>query len=197
MSDAETPLFEAVIVPHRSLSRCGTITLVAALCIPALIVSVLSVAWGAWPIAGFDVADIVLAVLLLLANRRARRASETLTLTDRSLHIVRRDPAGRQESRRLSLAWLNAVLEERPGRVPALWLVASGTREQVATALGEEEKRDLADALRTALYCSRNPIFDNAQLRDDRSPHASELSKCFVPQPHRIAARPRPKSDGC
>jgi hypothetical protein len=40
-------------------------------------------------------------------------------------------------------------------------------REQVATALGEREKRDLAAALRAALHRYRNPVFDNPQLRGD------------------------------
>ena len=165
--DAETPLFEAVIVPHRSLSRRGTLILVGAMCAVGLVTTVVFSLLGAWPIAGFNGVDIALAVLLLRANGRARRASETLTLTDRALHVVRRDPAGRVASRRLSPGWLNAVLVERPGRVPALWLVSRGAREEVAAALGEHEKRDLAAALRAALHRSRNPVFDNPQLRDD------------------------------
>jgi hypothetical protein len=33
--------------------------------------------------------------------------------------------------------------------------------------LGEEQKRDLADALTKALHDWRNPRFDNPQLRDE------------------------------
>ncbi len=167
MNPAEIPLFEAVIVPHRSLSRRGTLILVGAMCSLGLAVTVVFLLLGAWPVAGFDVIDVALAVLLLRMNGRARRSSETLTLTDRALHVVRRDPDGRETRRSLPPGWLNAMLEERSGRVPALWLTARGAREEVAAALGEAEKRDLATALRAALHRSRNPVFDNPQLRDD------------------------------
>ena len=167
MDPTETPLFEAVIVPHRSLSRRGTLILVGAMCSLGLAVTVVFVLLGAWPVAGFDVLDVALAVLLLRMNGRARRARETLTLTGQALHVVRRDPAGRESRRSLPQGWLNAVLEERAGRVPALWLVTRGVREEVGAALGEIEKRDLATALRAALHRSRNPVFDNVQLRDD------------------------------
>jgi uncharacterized membrane protein len=193
----ETPLFEAVIVPHRSLSRRGTLILVGAMCSLGLAVTVVFTLLGAWPVAGFDVIDVALAVLLLRINGRARRASETLTLTDRALHVVRRDPDGRQTRRSLPPGWLNAVLEERQGRVPALWLVARNAREEVAAALGETEKRDLAASLRAALHRSRNPVFDNPQLRDDTAaapdPHPAASGSGAMQRPwDGLAAAARP-----
>jgi hypothetical protein len=85
---------------------------------------------------------------------------------------VRTDHHGRRQERRLPVGWLNAVLEEPPGKVPKLLLVAHGLREEVATTLGEGEKRDLWSALRHSLYQLRNPRFDNPQLqaRDEASP---------------------------
>jgi hypothetical protein len=59
---------------------------------------------------------------------------------------------------------LDATLEEPPGRVPRLLLVAHGVREEIATSLGEAEKRDLSTALAQALHQLRNPRFDNPQL---------------------------------
>ena len=197
----ETPLFEAVIVPHRSLSRRGTLILVAAMCSLGLAVTVVFLLLGAWPVAGFDVIDVALAVLLLRMNGRARRSSETLTLTDRTLHVVRRDPHGRLRRSSLPLGWLNAVLEERPGRVPALWLVARGRREEVGAALGEAEKRDLAAALRAALHRSRNPVFDNAQLRDntpgaDRAPGEQADARPLRPRDNTLGAAHPAGTDG-
>ena len=63
-------------------------------------------------------------------------------------------------------AWLSVVLDEAPGQVPRLVLAARETREEIAASLGEAEKRDLAAALRDALWGLRNPVFDNPQLRD-------------------------------
>ena len=44
-------------------------------------------------------------------------------------------------------------------------LTARDIRVEIARSLGEDEKRDLADALGEALHRWRNPRFDNPQLR--------------------------------
>ncbi len=121
---------------------------------------------GAWPAIGFNGAEIGLALLLLRRNARASRGSEMLLLSDDGLRIIRTDPAGQRTERTLQPAWLRANLEERPGRVPALWLANRGLRMEVGAELGEAEKRDLAEALNLALHRHRNPMFDNPQLRD-------------------------------
>jgi hypothetical protein len=87
-----------------------------------------------------------------------------LLLTEDALRIVRTDQHGRRQERRLPVGWLSAVLDQPPGKVPKLLLVAHGLREEVATTLGEEEKRDLWSALCNSLYQLRNPRFDNPQL---------------------------------
>ncbi len=62
--------------------------------------------------------------------------------------------------------WLNVTLQERPGRVPGLYLSARGQIVEVAALLGEPEKRDLAEALAAAVHRLKNPVFDNPQLRE-------------------------------
>ena len=121
---------------------------------------------GAWPVGGFAGAELLLAALLLHINAQAARASEALLLTEAALRVVRTDQHGRRAERVLSPAWLTVQLEERPGRVPGLWLGTRGEREEVARSLGEDEKRDLARALTEALHRWRNPRFDNPQLAD-------------------------------
>lgn len=158
-------LFEAVIVPHRSLSRRGQAWLIAAICGLSSIAALRFLLSPAWPMIGFSVAEAGLAVLLLQSNARQARASELLVLQDRALRVVRTDAAGRRLVRALPTGWLNIVLDAPPGRVPRLLLVAHGVSEEVGAALGEQEKRDLAAALRTALHEMRNPRFDNPQLR--------------------------------
>ncbi len=162
--DASAAVFEAIIVPHRSLSARGMRFLIAAVCSVSLFTSLLFWWLGAWPIAGFNGAEITLAVVLLRINARAARASEMLLLDEGSLRIVRTAPDGSRQERRLQAAWLNVVVQERPGQVSGLWLVGQGQQEEVAKTLGEEEKLDLAAALRAALHRLRNPVFDNPQL---------------------------------
>ena len=163
---AEDLIFEAVIVPHRSLSRRGLRILLGAITVICTVNAVVFIRLGAWPVGGFTGIELLLAVVLLRLNATSAKASELLLLTRDALRIVRTDSKGRRAERVLSPAWLTVTLEERPGRVPGLWLGTRSEREEVAKALGEAEKRDLARALSAALYRWRNPRFDNAQLAE-------------------------------
>jgi uncharacterized membrane protein len=160
----ETPLFEAVIVPHRSLSPNGLRWLIGLICGLCGLTAFRFWLIGAWPVVVFSVVEVGLAVLLLRINAGRARASEMILLTDRTLRVVRTTPGGRRSARDLAPTWLNVVLEETPGRVPRLVLAARGVREEIGASLGEAERRDLAHALRQALYDARNPRFHNFQL---------------------------------
>lgn len=158
--------FEAVIIPHRSLTRAGLRWLVGFICVVSTGVSVGLWLVGAWPALAINGVEMALAIVLLRRNARASRASEMLLLSDEGLRIVRTDMGGRRVERMLQPAWLRSDLEDRPGRAPALWLSDRSSRMEVGAELGESEKRDLAAALASALYRHRHPTFDNPQLRD-------------------------------
>jgi uncharacterized membrane protein len=163
---AGTLLFEAVIVPHRSLSPRGLTILLGVITALCGLTALRFWLIGAWPVIGFSVVEVGIAVWLIQLNARQARASELILLSDNALRIVRIDARGRRREQCLNAAWLNVVLEEAPGRVPRLVLTARNVREEVAAVLGEPEKRDLAAALGAALHRRRNPTFDNSQLRD-------------------------------
>jgi uncharacterized membrane protein len=165
--DRDATVFEAVIVPYRSLSSRALRTLMAVIGLLCALVMLRFWLIGAWPVAGFGVVEIGAAIFLLRLNASRARASELVLLSEDALRIVRTDRRGRRQQRVLAAGWLNATLEEAPGQVPRLLLVAHGVREEIATALGEAEKRDLWAALRDALYRLRSPSFDNPQLRGD------------------------------
>lgn len=168
MDAAGDTLFEAVIVPHRSLTVRALRKLLIAICVLTGASSLMFVSMGAWPVGGFTALDLVVAAWLFHLNMRAARSSEILLLSPRELRVMRTDPDGQRHDVVLPPAWLNVTLEERPGRVPALLLLGRGRREEVAQSLGEAEKRDLAAALGQALDAWRHPVFDNPQLRESR-----------------------------
>jgi uncharacterized membrane protein len=157
-------VFEAMIVPHRSLSGRGLAILIAALALLCGLIGLRFWLIGAWPVAYFGAVEIGLAVFLLRLNASRARNSELILLSEDVLRIVRTDWRGRRAERVLQVGWLNTLLEEPPGQVPRLLLVAHGVREEIATSLGEVEKRDLSKALADALHRLRNPRFDNPQL---------------------------------
>jgi uncharacterized membrane protein len=165
MTGEDTVLFEAVIVPHRSLSAAGLRILLGVVLAASVASSTAFVVLGAWPVGVFAGLELLLAAVLLRLHVRAARASELLLLTPTGLRIVRTSAGGRVEAREVPADWMAVRLEERPGRVPALMLRGRGLAVEVGGALGEEAKRSLAEALAEALHRRRNPVFDNPQLR--------------------------------
>ena len=121
---------------------------------------------GAWPVLPFGVLEVGLVVVMLRVNTRQARGSELILLNETELRIVRTDPSGQRRVKILPAGWLTVWLEERDGRVPRLMLSRYGISEEIARALGEAEKRDLAACLSRALHRARNPVFDNPQLRE-------------------------------
>ena len=166
IASTASPIFEAVVTPHRSLSRKGVIVLVAVMLSGSLVITSFMFELGAWPVIGFNGADIALACFLLWLNVRAARARELVVLTDTTLKITRTDIHGKKSAISLQPYWLKIVLEERNGTVPKLLLTANGRKVEIARQLGETPKRDLAAALTRALHQWRNPVFDNPQLDD-------------------------------
>jgi uncharacterized membrane protein len=166
---AEAILFRAEVRPHRSLSARGMRRVIAFICSVSFGVTLLFWSLGAWPIAGFNGAEILLAVLLLRLHGASRRQKEDVQLSAKGLRVVRTDSRGRVSEQNLPNIWLAVDLAERPGRVPALLVSARGRRIEIAAQLGESEKRDLAQALEAALDRLQNPVFDNPQLREAAS----------------------------
>ncbi len=162
----EPALFEAEIVPHRSLSRQGVNRLIFALAVICCINATVFIHIGAWPVGGFTGVELLLAGVLLRLNSHAARAREVVRLTPEGLRITRVSRHGQRDVRVLPPGWLNVEFVERPGRVSALWLVAHGVREEIGRSLGEEPKRELGQSLEAALRRWRNPVFDNPQLRE-------------------------------
>ena len=155
--DGEAIAFQALIVPHRSLSRRGLTLLLAGIALICATNIGVSIHIHAWPIGGFAGIELFLAAFLLRLNARDVRSSELVMLTGNRLHILRTDVKGHSTQRNLQAGWLNVMLEERPGRVPGLLLVSHGRQEEIGRSMGETEKRALADALTEALRRWRSP----------------------------------------
>jgi uncharacterized membrane protein len=159
-------VFEARIHPHSSLTQNGWRWLLAVLLGACLLTGMRFLLIGAWPVMIFAVAEIGFFLFLFRLHWRAMRRSELILLAPGRLTIIRQEAGGKRSEQRLEPGWLQVLLQERPGRVPALLVGSRGKHWEIATALGETEKRHLATALQDALHRLRNPVFDNPQLRD-------------------------------
>ena len=164
MSFAEAPVFEALIVPHRSLSRKGVVFVVAAMVVLSAVVALRFWLLGAWPVLAFSAVEIPVVALLLAINLRRGRASELIMLDAVALTVIRTDPAGRREAVSLPSSWLRVDLDGA-GSGSHVMLSSHGRRCEVGAFLHEPEKWSLFEALSEALHRLKNPRFDNPQLR--------------------------------
>lgn len=165
MSAVPSPVFEALIVPHRSLSRRGGAVLIGALATISAGMMVRLWLWGAWPAAIFSLLDVPLLLILLAINQHRARASELIMLVDHQLVVIRTDSLGRRDQIALSTAWLRVDLESADA-IPHVMLTSRGKAFEVGSFLHDLDKRSLFDALRDALERMQSPRFDNPQLRE-------------------------------
>jgi uncharacterized membrane protein len=167
MQPAEAPVFEALIVPHRSLTRKGALIVVGGLAMVTAAVAFRFWLLGAWPVLMFSFVDIPLLVVLLTINQRRARASELIMLDTTQLTVIRTDPAGRRQRESLPAAWLRVDLNASKG-ISRVVLCSHGRQCEVGAFLHEPDKVSLFDALNSALHRVKNPRFDNPQLREDQ-----------------------------
>jgi uncharacterized membrane protein len=162
----EFPVFEALITPHRSLTRRGSLTLTAVVVGASALISLRFWLIGAWPVLAFSGVEVSLAVLLLALNVRRARARELIRLSSAEITVVQTDHRGRDQSFSLPAAWLQIRLETAENRASRLLLSSRGLGREVGAFLHEGEKRSLFEGLHDALQRLRHPHFDNDQLRE-------------------------------
>nr|WP_321985570.1 DUF2244 domain-containing protein [uncultured Lichenicoccus sp.] len=154
-------LFEARMRPNASLSANARIIVILLLTGASMAIGTLFWVLGAWPVPGFCGLEVLLACVLLHRNARDLRRAETVELRERSLRLTRVDAAGRQSERRLQPYWLRVDLQDRPGSIVRVHLLAHGVREEIGLYLDEVARRVLAQDLRVALHSCRNRRYDN------------------------------------
>ncbi len=159
-------VFEALIVPHRSLSGRGILILITAIGVSSSLISLRFWFLGAWPVIAFSGAEVLLAVVLLAINRRHARAREVIKLNATEIIVVQTDHYGRRRSFSLPSAWLQIKLESIGDHGTRLLLRSHGRGREVGALLHAPEKQSLFEALQQALHDMRQPRFDNKQLRD-------------------------------
>ena len=154
----ETVLFDAVLTPHRSLSRRGFRLLMAGAGVVSLAVSAGFFLIGAWPVVGFFGVDLLLLYAAFRANFRAARLYETVTLTRQALTVARVSPRGDAQRWRFQPAWLRVFMADPPEHDSPLTLRGQGRDLYIGSFLTAAERLELAHALQSALNRARMPV---------------------------------------
>ena len=141
-------VFDRVLRPNPPMNPRVLSAIFGVVVAVNLIVALGFVLRGAWPMAPFLGADVVLLGWALRASAAAARREEQLTLTASTLRICRR-PGGEEA---LNPYWVRVDLPERG----PLTLWSHGRGVGVGAFLGPDEKQSLAQGLRAALWRLRN-----------------------------------------
>lgn len=142
-----------VLRPNCSLSRAHARWFIAVLALADLMLMVLCLVHGAWPVAPYLLFQFVLLGGVVWAlRRRAAGTREVITLDEDRLHIER--CAGRRtELIELSRYWARVVLQPARyhGHASRLLLRSHGREIEIGAALAEEQRRRLARNLKLAV----------------------------------------------
>jgi uncharacterized membrane protein len=157
-ADAPPPIFERVLLPHRSLPPRGFHILMLTLGLISLAVGIGFVSIGAWPVFGFFGLDVALVYLAFRLNYRSARRSETLRLAGDAFMVERISVHGERKTWRFQPFWLRVILEERPDESNRLLVTSHGHRLVIADFLGPAARRELAATIGEALSRWRNSL---------------------------------------
>ncbi|MDZ7714358.1 MAG: DUF2244 domain-containing protein [Rhodovibrio sp.] len=113
--DDDDVVFDAILTPHRSLSKRGFTLLMTGVCVVSFTAGLGFFLIGAWPVVGFMGLDVLLIYGAFKLNFRAARLYETVTLTRDDLTVRRVSPRGDSQIWRFQPAWLQ-VRDGRPAQ---------------------------------------------------------------------------------
>ena len=151
------PVFlDAVLTPHRSLSRRGFATMMAGLGAISFVAGTVFWLIGAWPVVGFFGLDIALIWLAFRLSYRSARQTERVRLVEDELTVERVGVRGDRRFWRFQPYWLRVVFEEVDEERNRLYIASHGRSLVLAAFLGPGERRIFADRLSAAMSSWRS-----------------------------------------
>ena len=147
----------ATLTPHRSLSRNGFIAVMSLIAGVNFIAGLVFFLIGAWPVVGFCGLDVAIMYLAFRRNFADARRAEVIEVTEHELILARLAEGCDREEQRYVRRWVRIELEEDRERelIGGLYIASHGIRTEIASFLGPNEKKELADALKAALASPR------------------------------------------
>jgi uncharacterized membrane protein len=157
MEESNRKVWQATLTPHRSLTREGFYVLMGLVILVNLVVAGMFVALGAWPVAGFAGLDVLLVWWAFRVNFADARRLERISITEHELVLDRESAKHPPQQQRFVRRWVRVEIEEDRERelIGSLLLVSGRTRVAVGEFLAPEERKTLAEALKSALAIPR------------------------------------------
>ncbi len=148
--------FRAVLHPHRSLSPQGFLILMSAVGAVSFITGMVFLAIGAWPVLGFFGLDVLLIYVAFKLNYRSGKAHEIVELSPDLLRITQVAATGLSSFEDFNPYWARVRLAHMPDGHTDLKISSHGRDFSFGKLLNDEERKDFAQALETALTAARS-----------------------------------------
>ena len=153
--DAQEPVFDALLTPHRSLGRTGFLAVMGICAFVWLSSGVFFLSRGAWPVFGFFVLDVLLVYIAFRLNYRDGRLYETVDLAPGLLTVTRIHPSGKEEKFDFNPYWVRVQCAEAVDGRTALSLISHGKRMPFGQFLTDGERKEFASVLTDAIQVAR------------------------------------------
>jgi len=151
-----SPLFAALLTPHRSLSLVGIRRVVALYATLAAIPGLYFFLTGAWPIVGFLGLDALALYWALSASLKSGKTFEEVTLWPDSLEVRHVTARGRERRHAFNPFWVRLdVTKDHEQRVTRLALKNRGEVLEIGAFLNPDDKASFATVFGQALYRAR------------------------------------------
>ena len=144
-------LFDAVLLPHRSLGRRGFLILMLLISGISFAAGLAFLLIGAWPVFGFFGLDVLAIYVAFRLSYRSGRLVETVQLSETELRVSRRQPSGKSRSWTFAPNWLRVAIDNPPAHDSQITLSSHGQSLTVGSFLTPDERLEFALALREAL----------------------------------------------
>ena len=149
----ESPLFAALLTPHRSLSPSAIRWVIAFTALMASIPGIAFFAMGAWPVVGLMGLDVILLTWALTASYTDKDAFEEITLWPDALEIRNVSKTGKETNFSLNPFMVRfSVSRDDGARITALKIVARDTEIEIGRFLTPDDKANFAAVFAPALH---------------------------------------------
>lgn len=148
----DKPVFEATLLPYRSLGRAGLTILVVLTAGLTLLHVLIFATVQAWPVVGFFVLDLLLLYGAFWLNYRSGRAREFVSISRTNLAILKITPSGRRSAFECNPFWarFNIDRHEEFG-ITSMRISGRGKNTDVGSFLNPDDKESFAVAFSRAL----------------------------------------------
>ncbi|KQT83107.1 DUF2244 domain-containing protein [Aurantimonas sp. Leaf443] len=155
-SEADRPIFHALLVPYRSLGRRGFLFLMAFVSCVSAAVGLAAVAHGAWPVFGFFGLDVLLVWGAFRLSYASARAREEVVVSRTDLSIRKTSPRGRVREAHYNPFWARfAVRRHAEFGILSMAISGEGRATELGAFLNPDDRESFAKEFNRALLTAK------------------------------------------